>query len=354
MKKKIGIVTLVDLNLGNRLQNYALQEYLTDKGYDVETIGWKKYSRIKVIVKTLIKNVYLKINRKKKSYNYTWEIFDLNIKWSPAVIPYEAERVSDDVRDRYDYFMVGSDQVWNPNFYYYVPRALLKYARDEQKVSYAASFGVSEIPEKYRDEFKAWLSKFKTLSVREEAGADIIKDLTGRDAAVLLDPTMLISRSKWVKASSKSKVKVKGKFVVKYFLGEKSKEYDEFINMKAAELGAVVIDILNCEEAWKIGPAEFLYLFLNAEAAFVDSFHGTVFSILFHKPFAVFDRIGTDGTGNMNSRIDTLLKTFGLNDHRITNTSGDIEFSFDTDKTESILRKKRKEASEYIDAALEG
>ncbi len=352
--KKIGIITLVDLNLGNRLQNYALQEYLTDKGYDVETIGWKKYSRLKVIVKTLIKNVYLKINKRKKSYNYTWEIFDLNIKWSSAVIPYEAESVSDEVRDRYDYFMVGSDQVWNPNFYYYVPRALLKFARDEQKVSYAASFGVSEIPDEYKEEFKTSLSKFKALSVREEAGADIIKDLTGRDASVLLDPTMLISRDKWVKASSKSKIKVKDKFVVKYFLGEKSKEYDEFINKKASELGAEVIDILNCEDTWKIGPAEFLYLFLNAEAAFVDSFHGTVFSILFHKPFVVFDRIGTDGTGNMNSRIDTLLKTFGLGDHRITNTDGDVGFSFDTEKTEVILRRKRQEAAEYIDAALEG
>ncbi len=355
MKKKIGIVTLVDLNIGNRLQNYALQEFLRDKGYDVETIGWKKYDRLKVIIKTLIKNVYLKINKRKKSFNYTWEYFDLNINWSPVVIPYEADDILSDDKNRFDYFVVGSDQVWNPNFDYYVPRALLKYADDKQKVSYAASFGVSEIPEKYREEFRTWLSKFKALSVREEAGAEIIKNLTGKNATVSLDPTMLIAKDKWVKLAEKSKYKVKGKFVVKYFLGNNSKEYDEFIEKKARELNAKVIDILHFEDTWIIGPAEFLYLYLNAEASFVDSFHGTVFSILFKKPFAVFDRIGTDGTGNMNSRIETLLKTFNLEDHRISNSDEmkNISMAFDTEKTDRILDKKRKEASEYLDAAFE-
>lgn len=352
--KKVGIVTLVDDNIGNRLQNYALQEYLTDKGYEVETINWKEYNRLKVIIKTFIKNIYLRINRNKKSYNYVWEKFDLNIKWSDVVIPYKAEDVAENVKDKFDYFVVGSDQVWNPNFDYYLPRAFLKYARDEQKVSYAASFGVSEIPDEFRDEYKTWISKFKSLSVREEAGAEIIKELTGRAAQVNLDPTMLITKDRWETMALKSEYKVKGKFVVKYFLGDNSKEYDEFIYKKAKELNATVIDILNCEDTWLIGPSEFLYLFLNAEAAFIDSFHGTVFSILFNRPFAVFDRIGLDGTGNMNSRIETLLKTFELNNHKVgdVNNFKDEDMSFDSSKVEKILTIKRDEAFQYLDKAL--
>ncbi len=354
MKKKIGIITLIDRNIGNRLQNFALQEFLVDKGYDVETIGWREYNRAKIVIKSLLKNVYLKINRWKKSYNYTWDIFDLNINWSPVIIPYQAENISSEIKKRFDFFVVGSDQVWNPNFYYYVPRAFLKYADDKQKVSYAGSFGVSDVPEEHKEEYKIWLSKFKALSVREEAGSEIIKNLTGRDAVVSLDPTMLISKEKWIQIAQKSKYRVKEKFVVKYFLGDNAKEYNEFIEKKAKELDAKIIDILNFEDTWIIGPAEFIYLYVNAEAAFVDSFHGTVFSILFNKPFAVFDRIGTTGTGNMNSRIDTLLKTFDLENHRILKVDeiNSITMDFDPNKTEKILSEKRKEASEYLDFAL--
>jgi hypothetical protein len=351
--KRIGIVTLVDDNIGNRLQNYALQEFLKSKGYDVKTIGWREFNRSKVIIKSLIKKYYLKITGK-KSYNYIWELFDLNIDWSDVVIPYAAENVDASVKGKFDYFAVGSDQVWNPNFYYYVPRALLKYADDNQKVAFAASFGVSAIPKEYEDEIKNSLSCFKSISVREDAGAEIVKSLTGKEAKVLVDPTMLIDKNEWCKIAKKSKYRPKGKFVVKYFLGDSSKEYDAFIEKKASELGAKVIDIMHCENTWIIGPAEFLYLYEHAEAAFVDSFHGSVFSILFNKPFAVFDRIGTDGTGNMNSRIETLLDTFELKNHRITDIKAaeNADFSIDDNKIQKILKQKRMEASDFADMAF--
>ena len=114
-------------------------------------------------------------------------------------------------------------------------------------------------------------------------------------------------------------------------------------------MNAEVIDILNSDKTWIIGPAEFLYLYQNAEAAFVDSFHGSVFSILFNKPFAVFDRIGTDGTGNMNSRIDTLLKTFELEDKRVKSGSflSDLDMTYNEETIRHILERKRFEASEF-------
>ena len=354
MKKRIGIVTLVDSNIGNRLQNYALQEFLKKKGFEPKTIGWRKFDRRKVIVKSIIKKYYLGFTGK-KSYNYTWDIFDLNIDWSDIIIPYDAKGVADNVRNKFDFFVVGSDQVWNPNFYYYVPRAFLNYADDNQKVSFAASFGVSEIPEEYEEEYRNALDKFRYISVREDAGRELVKRLTNKDAEVLVDPTMLISVDEWKKIGKKSKYKPNDRFVVKYFLGDNSKEYDDFIETKAAELGARIIDILHSDNTWIIGPAEFVYLYEHAEAAFVDSFHGSVFSILFNKPFMVFDRIGTSGTGNMNSRIETLLKTFGLEDHRVNDikTSQIVDMSFDNNKVQTILYNKREEASKFVERALE-
>ena len=347
-KKRIGIITIVDNNIGNRLQNYALQELLKSKGYDVKTIGWRKFNRKTVVLKSFVKKFYLKLTRK-KSYNYTWELFDLNIDWSNDIIPYGATSVDAHVKEKYDYFAVGSDQVWNPYFYYYVPRAFLKFADKKQRVAFSASFGVSEIPDEYVEEYSKCLSEFKDISVREDAGREIVEKLTKKEATVLVDPTMLIAKEKWSRLAKKSKYKPKGRFVVKYFLGEKSEEYDAFINRKAKEMNAEVIDILNSDKTWIIGPAEFLYLYQNAEAAFVDSFHGSVFSILFNKPFAVFDRIGTDGTGNMNSRIDTLLKTFELEDKRVKSGSflSDLDMTYNEETIRHILERKRFEASEF-------
>ena len=353
MRQRIGIITIIDRNLGNRLQNFALQEFLREKGYDVKTIGWRKFDRKKIVVKSILKNIFLRLT-KKKSYNYTWDIFDLNIDWSDIVIPYECQDCELNVKDKFDFFVAGSDQVWNPNFYYYVPRAFLGYADDSQKVSFSASFGVSAIPENYIEEYKRCLASFREISVREEAGAKIVKELTGREAKVLLDPTMLISKEKWCKVARKSKFRPRGRFVIKYFLGERNKEYDEFIEKRARELDAKVIDILKCEHTWIIGPAEFVYLYEHAEAAFVDSFHGTVFSILFNKPFVVFDRIGTTGTGNMNSRIETLLRTFNLEKNRLSDIrkADTLDMRFDAKRVQKILECKRREASEYADKAF--
>ena len=353
MKRRIGIVTLVDDNIGNRLQNYALQEFFKNKGYDVKTIGWRKFDRQKVIIKSVIKKFYLGLTGK-KSYNYVWELFDLNIDWSDVIIPYDAQNVDEHVKEKFDFFAVGSDQVWNPYFDYYIPRAFLKYADDHQKVAFSASFGVSEIPQEYVEEYKTWLSKFKDISVREDAGAEIVRKLTGKEAKVLVDPTMLITKDKWLEVAKKSKFRPKEKFVIKYFLGDKFKAYDEFIEKKAKEMGAKVIDIMNSDDTWIIGPSEFVYLYAHAEAAFVDSFHGSVFSILFNKPFAVFDRIGTDGTGNMNSRIETLLRTFELEDHRVCEIqrADTIIMDFDDAKIQKILERKRKEASDFADKAF--
>lgn len=351
--KRIGIITLVDRNIGNRLQNYALQEFFKKKGFEPQTIGWRKFDRKKIAIKSFIKKYYLALTRK-KSYNYTWDIFDLNIDWSDVIIPYDAKEVDENVRTKFDYFVVGSDQVWNPNFYYYVPRAFLRYADDKQKIAFAASFGVSEMPADYEEEYASALGKFKCISVREDAGREIVKKLINKDAEVLLDPTMLISVDEWKKVAKKSKYKPKEKYVVKYFLGDESKEYDDFIKAKAGELGAKVIDILHSDDTWIIGPAEFVYLYEHAEAAFVDSFHGSVFSILFNKPFLVFDRIGTSGTGNMNSRIETLLNTFGLEEHRVTDlvSANKVDMTFDNNKVQEVLFKKREEASKFVERAF--
>ena len=165
---------------------------------------------------------------------------------------------------------------------------------------------------------KKELKKFKAISVREEAGKKIAKELTKReDIEVLVDPTMLLKKDEWEKLEKKPKKLETGKkYILNYFLGEISKEKKDAIENFAKENGYEIINILDTKSPfYKTGPSEFLYLVHNAEIVFTDSFHACVFSILYNKPFYVIERVAK-GMKNMNSRIDTLLNKMGLQNRK--------------------------------------
>ncbi len=158
--------------------------------------------------------------------------------------------------------------------------------------------------------------QFKEISVREEAGKKIVEDLTGRkDVEVLVDPTMLLTAEEWDNVSNKPEQLKTDKYILNYFLGELSEKRKNEIDRIAKENGCKIINMLDSNSPfYKTGPAEFLYLEKNAFLICTDSFHACVFSILYNRPFIVFER--EDNNVSMNSRIDTLLNKFHLQDRR--------------------------------------
>src|SRR5699024_7327637 len=98
----------------------------------------------------------------------------------------------------YDFFVTGSDQVWNPFFTNSSSLYFLTFAPRKKRIAYAPSFGISEVPDLLRENFTKWLSEIEHLSVREDAGADIIKQLTNRDSEVVADPTLLLTKESWL------------------------------------------------------------------------------------------------------------------------------------------------------------
>ena len=142
---KIGIITINDNNnYGNRLQNYAVQTYLKKLGFDVETLKNKEpYNEKKKYVFRVIKNVIKGNKRIKDERLKRFEDFNKNIKFSRRTIT-----AFSNIKDKYDFFVVGSDQVWNSNIGRLRDVDLLGFARDEQKIAFSASFGVSEISSK--------------------------------------------------------------------------------------------------------------------------------------------------------------------------------------------------------------
>lgn len=248
----------------------------------------------------------------------------------------------------FDFFSTGSDQVWNPTYPQNSEVKFLTFAKDNQKLSFAPSFGISDLPEYAKAPYAKWLSSFPMLCVREKQGADIIKELTGIDAEVICDPTMTLTKEDWIKIEKKPSFDCQKPYALTYFLGNESNKYRKYIDSVAKEKGLRVINLFDIRESehFTAGPSEFIYLIHHADAVFTDSFHAAVFSILFKKDFVVFDRI-EDGR-SMGSRLKTLLKKFSLSDRMYSVMSKKPFETADFSSTDKILSLERENALGFL------
>ena len=348
--KKVGIITINDNNnYGNRLQNYAVQEVL--KKINVEPITLKNEPATNTKNKYLLRKIksffnrgsYSKIIERKECF----EDFNKNINFSSKKItPYSK-------LNEYDYFVVGSDQVWNPNFGRLRDVDLLEFAESRKKISFSASFGVSKLSEEYNSKLKKDLKDFKAISVREDAGKEIIEEIVGRkDVQVLVDPTMLLTPNEWDKIAKKPKQLKSNRYILNYFLGELSEERKKEIERIAKENNCEIINILDRNSPFhQTGPGEFVYLEKNAFLVCTDSFHSCVFAILYDRPFIVFDR--DDSYVKMNSRLDTLLKKFNLKDRWYKNKIMKEQLKANYEEAFNILEDERRKSKKFLENAIE-
>lgn len=344
--KKIGIITINDNdNYGNRLQNYAVQEIL--KKLNIEPITIKNdpitNTKNKYILRK-IKSLFKKENYSKvKERKIYFEEFNKNIIFSSKKInPYC--KLND-----YEYFLVGSDQVWNPNFGRLREIDLLEFTEPNKRIAFSASFGISDLPEEYNEELKRALKDYKSISVREDAGKKIIEKVVGRrDVQVLVDPTMLLTADEWDKVSKKPEQLKADKYILNYFLGKLSEKRKAEIDRIAKENNCEVINILDrTSPFYCTGPSEFLYLEKHAFLICTDSFHSSVFAILYNRPFIVFAR--EDNTVSMNSRIETLINKFNLKNREFNGTNITKEnLNKDYIETYEILKEERKKAISFL------
>lgn len=345
--KKAGIVTLFgEYNFGNRLQNYAVQEVLKKFDLDVETI---KYLGIN-------DDVASEANEIHKSRLTKFKKFNENIKFAKEPI-YREYDVPEDYHKQFDYIVMGSDQIWNFTFdTIFSEKAFGSFAPKEKKVSFSASFGVNYVPEKDSELYKMCKEKIediRAISVREEAGKDIIKKLTGReDVEVLVDPTMMLKSEEWEKVMRRPENLKTDRFIVKSFLGNSSDNSWKEICRIAEENDCEIIDISDKNSPYyNMGPAEFLYLEKNAFLVATDSFHACVFSILFSTPFIVFKR-DDNKLESMHSRIETLLKTFDMKNRIFDEKIGEDVLDNNYEKAHERLEVERQKAIDFLTKSL--
>ena len=371
--KKICVVTWYGgTNYGTNLQAYALVKKLELMGYDTKIKGNISkninYFFYPYLVFDRINN---KIKRRKNNkiiYEVdrdTQKFFNEFIKEKlPKLNSYGREEWGKIEKD-YTAFITGSDQVWNPNYFQasmmldFIPHNKIK------KIAYAPSIGVNSLSKKIKRKYKRLLKKYEAISVREEQAAKILQDISPVSVKVVLDPTMLLTCEEWNELTDEANINriemLEEKYIVCYFVGDR-KDYIRYVEKVKNETGmkCFVIPINNnvkmenCITLTGIGPKEFIWMIKHASIILTDSFHASVFSILYHKEFYVLKRFPENSATSQNSRLHQILDMYKLSNRWIEDESQfirDIQINYDI--TDKILEKKRKFSEEFLTEAIE-
>lgn len=224
------------------------------------------------------------------------------------------------------------------------------FAPKKKRIAYAASFGVDEIPDNQLKKFENYMRGFSAISVREKQAVKLVEQFEGCHAESVLDPTLLLSKADWEQIAIKPKNQEK--YVLKYLLGEEQTECDSLIQKLFGDIKIVDVKKHLSGEDRLIGPEEFLGLLMNAELICTDSFHASVFSTIFSKPYVIFER--KDSEKDMSSRMDSLCDTLDLKEHRfcLPEFKPEKVMTPEYEKTFKLLEHERKKSLEYLINAL--
>lgn len=381
--KKLGICACYQhKNYGSQLQSYATTVELARRNIDFEVIRYKKKITPLLLVKSLprllnpvfINDRIIETSQKKMMLKLHPQLAQDNAvrnaafdkfsqsrfkKLSPVYYGYEQLK---EQSKKYTAVMVGSDQLWSPsgitsNFYN------LMFADDNTvKISYATSFGVSQINPKYHKIYNTFLNRLDFISVRENSGKKIVEELSSNKAEVVCDPVILLDAEQWLKEIPNKRL-YDEPYIFAYFLG-KSAEYRDAVTKFAKQKGLKIVtephmDSYNKADEnfgdytpFDIGPAEFVNLIRNAEYVFTDSFHGSVFSMLYQKQFLVFNRYSDNSSSSKNSRIDSFCKNYGLSDRRYNGNIANVENKINYEAVLGKVDEHRQKSKAFLDKAL--
>jgi hypothetical protein len=339
---KIGIMTFwwSNDNYGQLLQCYALQKYLRNLGYEAFLIRYKHTEENRYSIRRLIKifsplKVVKYFTRQKrlekisKEPNRHFESFrsEYLVQSSKLYISYdELKRNPPDA----DCYIAGSDQIWNYwnnklNYYKNAIHAyFLDFGSDKiKRLSYAASWGGSCIPNEYIKEITPLLKRFDYVSVREESGIELCKECGYDSAECVCDPTLLLSAEYYRNLYNENPIrKIDKKYLLVYMLSNEIDLNKDIIKKFASENNLKIINIsiggvFDDFPKYYATIPEWLYLIDNAEYIITNSFHGSVFCTIFHKQFGIVPRITK--FSYMNDRFEMLFKLLGLKKRYITN-----------------------------------
>ena len=343
-------------NYGQTLQAYALQKVLNNEGYKVAHIcfGINRTVTQPFIIKLLD---YLKLTNIERVVQDKFDLFiSENMKVTKKL--WTNKQVKKFIKKKNpDFLICGSDQIWNP--YNVHPFYYLAQIGDEKtnRIAYAVSTCDKRRKEKFLEfpQIEKWIKKINYLYVRENTGKEIYSELFGIESEVVLDPTLLLSGEEWI---SNLKLKTNNQNYILCYAFNLTNDQEKMLKNIAQENECEIKygNILEKEQIYKEqwSPTDFLEAILNAKKIFTDSFHGTAFSILFHKDFIVFDNgsdLQSDPYYNID-RMNTLLTLLELEERVINNNEEYSNKTIDYQRVDQILNKRRNECISLLQRSI--
>ena len=363
---KVGILTFPNsTSYGATLQMYALYSTVNKLGHKAEIINYH--------------NAYMKARKHLGQLSTMRRLRNLVKRASGAVLhrrlgvvfrQFEAQNVDlfpkkafDDksclgnLSDRYGAVICGSDQVWNPNITDWDMSFFLDFCGEHtRRISYAPSFGVESLSPERVSSASAELKKFHAISSREESGRVLVKQMTGEDVPVVVDPTMLLSSEEWINIE-KAHPLANGEYILYYTvyssqsLMKYCRELSKKTGLKIIVIGGNAIRKMKNRDpmfdyAVDVSPSEWLYLMHHARYVVTNSFHGTAFSINYRKDFYL------EFSSPANSRLEHIISMLGLESRVIGDGMDDPALACDYSFADQKLPVLCSESMMYLEDAL--
>lgn len=396
-QKKIAIITHFhdSTNYGGVLQAYALRKVIDSMGYKCEQLCYQKSRERSEPLILKIKDLFINHLKNAISANNLIGFTISGIKYSAAIIPRKIIQMivyhrdsaepryekfsqfnkmnipSSDVytkdtiyitASQYDIFITGSDQVWNPNWFY-EEYYLAFVPENKPKIAYAASTAVSFITQNQKNLMKPLISRFQFISVREENAQSLLMDMTDKKIEWVIDPTLLLTANEWNQIATENPVKEP--YVFAYILGDNWKNPRAAASFaKSNNLKMVTFPYVASMSSWQAffgdvhsygGPNEWLSLIRDAEYVITDSYHAVIFSIIYQKKFIVLRRNADNTKGSMNSRMYSLCRMFPEIEKRIIDAemiTDRIDEDIEWNSLLMKLTKKRDDSLKWLSNSL--
>lgn len=364
---KVANITLHAIdNYGSVFQTLATEKIFESLGCEVETIDYvRETSQLDSLCKIIryggpglkIKLKQMVLYMLPKTKNHCKEQLQQFRKKHLHLTKrrYSSDKELEEHTPDADIYCTGSDQTWNIEIQHGVPRAFfLHFAPEEKKrIAFSASFGIAELPKRYKVEVKKLLSRYDAISVREASGKQILDDLGFHDSVQVLDPTLVANPDMWYSLAS-SRI-ISQDYILVYQLNSNGRLVN-YVNEFARRKGLPIVyvrsrkeAIINCTFMPDCSPEDLLSLFKYSSYVITDSFHATAFSLIFHCNFMDIY------PPKFSTRIESILKLVGLQFRHITDYSrfDYADSVIDYNIVDGILQKERERSLEFLRRAIE-
>lgn len=359
--KKVSILTMQNIvNYGSQLQMYALYKTIEKGGYECKIINYDRggekspngLTNYISLVKDLLRKLLFNGGISDKIEKFAE--FRSLMQFTSTVTSHELETGQLEIFDAY---VCGSDQIWNPEFTGLDSNNYLSFAEEGARIAYAASAGTDELCAREKKIMAKLIKGIPYVSVREESICQWINDKLKHKADLVIDPTMLITASEWDSISRPINIPKTG-YLVLYGLGGKvSSDLNKLAKKIADEKDLQIINILpNANSIFKknekcifnMGPREFLYVIRNSSFVVTNSYHGTIFSIIYNKPF--YCTMKSYGNRSISTRFKTLLELFDLEKKEVLNDNAMIwnVSNVEYDKVNKEMSNRRDKCKEWL------